>query len=260
MTDAKEQLEEWLRFYQELGVEAFSLRRATGIREPVVGVPPSDEGREKGRESRVPIAEFRMVGAGSRDLFAPVPAQAETLEQVREDLGDCRRCKLWPTRKTIVYGTGNPRARLMFVGEAPGAEEDEQGLPFVGRAGRLLDRIIEAMGLTRQEVYITNILKCRPPDNRPPEPDEIASCEPFLFRQIEAIHPAVICALGTFGAQVLLQTKTSISKLRGRVIEYRDAKLVATYHPAFLLRNPRMKRETWEDIQLVMKLLGLHVR
>ena len=189
-------------------------------------------------------------------MFDAVPGEIETLEEIRDDLGDCRRCKLAPGRRNIVFGSGNPRAELMFVGEAPGADEDEQGLPFVGRAGQLLTKIIEAIGMRRQDVYICNILKCRPPGNRNPESDEISACEPFLLRQIAAIKPKVICALGTFGAQTLLRTKEPISRLRGQFIEYRGAKLMATFHPAYLLRNPGEKRKVWEDVQKIRDYLG----
>jgi len=188
-------------------------------------------------------------------MFDSLPEKQETLQAIREDLGDCQRCKLAPSRKNIVFGCGNPRAELMFVGEAPGADEDDQGLPFVGRAGQLLTKIIEAMGMKREDVYICNILKCRPPGNRNPEPVEIASCEPFLFRQIASVRPKVICALGTFGAQTLLRTKEPISKLRGHFIDYRGAKLMATFHPAYLLRNPYEKRKVWEDVQKIRDYL-----
>lgn len=188
-------------------------------------------------------------------MFDHVPSARESLEEIRGDLGDCRRCKLSPSRKNIVFGSGSPHAELMFVGEAPGADEDEQGLPFVGRAGQLLTKIIQAMGLKREDVYICNILKCRPPNNRNPETDEIASCEPFLFRQIESVKPKVICALGAFGAQTLLKTTETIGRLRGKLIDYRGAKLMATYHPAYLLRNPNEKRKVWEDVQIIRDFL-----
>ncbi|MBI5787842.1 MAG: uracil-DNA glycosylase [Candidatus Schekmanbacteria bacterium] len=193
--------------------------------------------------------EFGLEGiALDNKLF-----EEKTLEQVRLELGDCRRCKLAAGRKNIVFGDGNPSARLVFVGEGPGADEDIQGLPFVGRAGQLLTKIIEAIGLQRSDVYICNIVKCRPPENRNPEADEIIACEPFLLGQLQVIRPALICALGTFAAHTLLQTKAPISKLRGRFHDYQGAKLMPTFHPAFLLRNPNMKREVWEDMQLVQK-------
>ena len=205
-----------------------------------------------------PVAPPKLpstLSHGNQSLFDAIKARNESLELIRTDLGDCKRCKLASGRKNIVFGSGNPRADLMFVGEAPGADEDEQGLPFVGRAGQLLTKIIEAIGMTREEVYICNILKCRPPNNRNPEPDEIASCEPFLFRQIDSIRPKAICALGAFGAQTLLRTKEPISRLRGHFIDYHGAKLMATFHPAYLLRNPGEKRKVWEDVQKIRDYL-----
>jgi len=191
---------------------------------------------------------------------APCPRgpAADALAGLRAEIGpDCSRCKLHALGRTkVVFGVGNPQARLMFVGEAPGADEDEQGIPFVGRAGQLLTRIIEAIGLGREDVYIANVIKCRPPGNRNPEPDEVATCEPFLFQQIDAIHPEVIVALGTFAAQALLRTKDPISRLRGQVFQYRGARLIPTFHPAFLLRSPERKRDTWEDMKKVMALLA----
>jgi DNA polymerase len=193
----------------------------------------------------------------------PVPGrvpemETETLPAIRGDLGDCTRCKLYGLgRRQIVFGVGNPQARLVFVGEAPGADEDLQGEPFVGRAGQLLTKIIEAIGLTRDQVYIANVIKCRPPGNRNPEPDEVGSCEPFLNRQIDAIRPRVIVALGTFAAHALLKTDAPISRLRGRVHDYRGgAKLIPTFHPAFLLRSPDRKRDVWEDMKKVRALLA----
>jgi len=181
---------------------------------------------------------------------------AETLESVREDLGECTRCKLHRLgRRQIVYGVGNPRAELMFIGEAPGHDEDLQGIPFVGRAGQLLTKIIEAIDLARDDVYIANVIKCRPPENRNPESDEVASCEPFLFRQVQVIKPRVIVALGTFAAQALLRTNDPISRLRGKVFHYGDARLIPTFHPAYLLRSPERKREVWEDMKKVRALL-----
>lgn len=179
----------------------------------------------------------------------------ETLPAIREDLGECRRCKLAAGRQTIVFGQGNPRAALMFVGEAPGADEDEQGLAFVGKAGQLLTRIIEAIGLTRDQVFIANVIKCRPPQNRNPEPEEIAACQPFLERQIAAIQPQVIVGLGKFGGQWLLKTAEPISKIRGRLGDFHGIKVMPTYHPAYLLRNPAAKKEVWEDMKVVRALL-----
>jgi DNA polymerase len=187
---------------------------------------------------------------------ALVKSPAQELLAIREDIGDCTRCKLHTLgRRQIVFGVGNPQADLMFVGEAPGADEDIQGEPFVGRAGQLLTKIIEAIGLSRGDVYIANVIKCRPPQNRNPEQDEVDTCEPFLFRQIDVIQPKVIVALGTFAARALLRTLDPISRLRGRVFEYRGAKLIPTFHPAYLLRNPASKREVWEDMKLVRSLL-----
>lgn len=177
------------------------------------------------------------------------------LEEVRAALGDCRRCLLHRTRRRLVFGEGNPTADLVFVGEAPGADEDAQGRPFVGRAGQLLTKIIEAMGMKREEVYICNILKCRPPGNRNPELDEIAACEPFLIRQLEAIRPRVICALGTFAAHALLKSEAPIGILRGHFHSYQEISLMPTYHPAYLLRNQGAKKQVWEDVQAIMKLL-----
>jgi len=181
----------------------------------------------------------------------------ETLENIKTDIGPaCTRCKLCTLgRSQIVFGVGNPKARLMFVGEAPGEDEDKKGEPFVGRAGQLLTKIIEAIGMTRDQVYIANVIKCRPPGNRNPEPDEVASCEPFLFRQIDVIQPKVIVPLGKFAAQSLLKTMDPITRLRGRQFDYRGTVLIPTFHPAYLLRNPSAKREVWEDMKKVRGIL-----
>jgi uracil-DNA glycosylase family 4 len=180
------------------------------------------------------------------------PIGAEGLAAVREELGDCMRCKLSGGRKNLVFGVGHPEAALVFVGEAPGADEDRTGEPFVGAAGQLLSKMIEAMGLSRDEVYICNIIKCRPPGNRNPEPDEIAACEPFLKRQLAALRPRIIVCLGKFAAQCLLRSEAPVSKLRGQFQTYEGIQLMPTYHPAFLLRNPASKREVWSDLQQVM--------
>lgn len=174
-----------------------------------------------------------------------------TLEAIRSELGDCTRCRLHEGRNSLVFGEGNSQAKLVFVGEAPGREEDLQGRPFVGQAGELLTRIIEAIDLTRDEVYITNIVKCRPPQNRNPQPDEIRTCLPFLRKQLEAVRPRIICALGTIAAQTLLETEERISLLRGKFYAYQGARLMPTYHPAFLLRNPQFKKDVWEDMKMV---------
>ena len=189
---------------------------------------------------------------------APLAPQAlESLDHIKTDIGAaCTRCKLCTLgRSQIVFGVGNPRARLMFVGEAPGEDEDKKGEPFVGRAGQLLTKIIEAIGMTRDQVYIANVIKCRPPGNRNPEPDEVAACEPFLFRQIDVIQPKVIVPLGKFATQSLLKTVDPITRLRGRQFEYRGAVLIPTFHPAYLLRNPSAKREVWEDMKKVRAIL-----
>ncbi len=209
----------------------------------------------EGEEIPLPFKGRDRVGMGFSD---ETPAQKpQQLETLRKHIGDCHRCKLWEGRTNIVFGTGSPDAALMFVGEGPGQEEDRQGKPFVGRAGDLLTKMIAAMGLTRDNVYIANVIKCRPPGNRNPEEDEIAACKPFLNEQIDIIKPKIICALGTFAAQTLLDTKTRISDLREKIHERGGYKIVATFHPAYLLRNPNEKRRAWEDLQIVMKELGL---
>lgn len=231
-----DQLAEHLRFYKELGVTGVSRDPTWRTRAMILGAG-SDPGEA------MPIAIARSA--------------VEALTAIREDIGECTRCKLHTQGRTqIVFGTGNLAADLMFVGEAPGADEDVQGVPFVGRAGQLLTKMIEAMGLSRDEVYIANVLKCRPPGNRNPEPDEIETCEPFLFRQIASIEPKVVIALGAFAAKTLLKTQEPISKLRGRVFDFRGAKLIPTFHPSFLLRSPGYKREAWEDLKLALTLLG----
>lgn len=187
-----------------------------------------------------------------------VEEKASALTAIREVIGDCKRCKLHKQgRKQIVFGVGNPHAQLMFVGEAPGADEDQQGEPFVGRAGQLLNNMISAMGLRRQDVYIANVIKCRPPGNRTPERDECETCSPFLMRQIDVIQPKVMIALGAVAAKNLLGLNESMANLRGRFYDFRGTRLAVTYHPAFLLRDPRQKKEAWKDLQMVMKALGL---
>ena len=198
---------------------------------------------------------------GGPSLFESMEKIAgDTLLKIRDDLGECTRCKLHSTRHKIVFGDGNPKAELVFVGEGPGADEDAQGLPFVGRAGKLLTQMIEAMGLQRKDVYICNVVKCRPPENRQPEEDEVTTCSPFLVRQIDAIAPKVIVCLGAVAAKTLLQTNRGISQFRGEWLEFRGRKLLATYHPAYLLRNPPAKSEVWKDLQKVMAVLGLEVK
>jgi uracil-DNA glycosylase family 4 len=231
----REHIKDHLQFAADLGVPGVS-------RDPAWRRRPEDPAASSGAE-------------GTPLTFAKNAAEA--LKAVRADIGDCTRCKLHAMgRRQIVFGVGNPEADLMFVGEAPGADEDIQGIPFVGRAGQLLTKIIEAIDLKREDVYIANVIKCRPPGNRNPEQDEVETCEPFLFQQIDLIKPKVIVALGKFAAQALLRTLDPISRLRGRVYNYRGAKLVPTFHPAYLLRNPASKRETWEDMKVVRKLLA----
>jgi DNA polymerase len=216
--------------------------------------------REAGLETLSPAEGGEIVGVLDSMLAGLTmrPQQSGSgvaLASVREELGECVRCKLCKTRTTIVFGQGNPSADLMFVGEAPGRDEDRAGEPFVGEAGQLLTRIINAINLQREEVYIANVIKCRPPRNRDPESDEIEACFPFLEKQIEVVQPKVICALGRFAAQTLLGTKEMISRLRGKQFSFRNRILVPTYHPASLLRHPQWKRDVWEDVQRVQRIL-----
>jgi uracil-DNA glycosylase family 4 len=246
MPDTRDQIAEHLKFFGELG--------ATGFRREPTWSSRSEraEGTERaeGREQRAEPKAQSPKPEANKD-------PALDLTSIREDIGDCTRCKLCTLgRKQIVFGVGNPNADLMFVGEAPGRDEDIQGIPFVGRAGQKLTQIIEAIGLKREDVYIANVIKCRPPDNRNPEPDEVEKCEPFLFRQIDTIKPKVIVALGTFAARSLLKTDAPISRLRGRVYDYRGAQLIPTFHPAYLLRNPSCRREVWDDMKKARALLN----
>jgi DNA polymerase len=235
---SKDQLEAHLEFFGELGVE---------------GVRRDAEWRSRASDRNPVIEKTEIVPSQPAVLFS---SPGEALVGIRQDLGECTRCKLHGLgRRQIVFGVGNPAADLMFVGEAPGADEDIQGEPFVGRAGQLLTKIIEAIELAREDVYIANVIKCRPPGNRNPEPDEVDQCEPFLFRQIDTIKPKVIVALGKFAAQSLLRTTDPITRLRGREYKYRDAILIPTYHPAYLLRTPSAKRDVWEDMKRVKAIL-----
>ncbi len=236
-----------LEFFEELGIDGVRLEpewhsRAADAAAPVANEPEQPVERNATAPEIVPVFN----------------SAAEALNAVRHDLGlDCSRCKLHTLgRKQVVFGVGNPNADLMFVGEAPGADEDIQGEPFVGRAGQLLTKIIEAIGLRREDVYIANVIKCRPPGNRNPEPDEVEQCEPFLFRQIDTVKPKVIVALGKFAAQCLLRTTDPITRIRGREFKYRDAILMPTYHPAYLLRTPSAKREVWDDMKRVRTILN----
>ena len=262
-------LAERVRYYRELGIYDF-YRRDRSAPEETSSLPFESEIREEmaARKSAVvpALAGNNLVAITSKPeqgVADPVAA----LKLIREDLGDCTRCKLHQQgRKQIVFGVGNPRAELMFVGEGPGADEDAQGEPFVGRAGQLLNNMIKAMGLRREDVYIANIVKCRPPGNRTPEPDECETCSPFLMRQIATIKPKIIVALGATAAKNLLAMNSSLGDLRGRFYEFKPAgsdpswsgaRLAVTYHPAYLLRDPRQKSETWKDLQMVMKYLGI---
>jgi DNA polymerase len=245
-----DQLAAHLEFFGELGVDGIRPEPEWRHRpstpepaEPLEPVEPAPDALGAPREPGEPVQMFS--------------SQAEALEALRIEIGpQCTRCKLHTLgRRQVVFGVGHPNADLMFVGEAPGGDEDIQGEPFVGRAGQLLTKIIEAIGMTRGDVYIANVIKCRPPSNRNPEPDEVERCEPFLFRQIDIVKPKVIVALGKFAAQSLLRTSDPITRIRGREYKYRSAILLPTYHPAYLLRNPSAKREVWEDMKRVRAIL-----
>jgi len=234
---------EHLKYYRDLGVAG-------------VTTDPAWRQRTGAQEHASTRAPEHMSTSAQEHESTGAPEHESTLEAIRSEIGACTRCKLHTLGRTkIVFGSGNPNADLMFVGEAPGADEDEQGVPFVGRAGQLLTKIIEAIDLRREDVYIANVIKCRPPANRNPEPDEIATCEPFLFRQIDTIKPKVIVALGTHAAHTLLRTDVPISQIRGKQHEYRGAILIPTFHPAYLLRSPDRKRDVWDDMKLVKSLL-----
>jgi len=243
----RDQIKAHLEFFGELGVDGVRREPEWRLRNVAPGREPEREPEQEPSEPVQPVPMFTDA--------------AEALQALRVEIGPaCTRCKLHTLgRKQVVFGVGNPDADLMFVGEAPGADEDIQGEPFVGRAGQLLTKIIEAIGMQREDVYIANVIKCRPPGNRNPEPDEVDRCEPFLFRQIDAIKPKVIVALGKFAAQSLLRTTEPITRIRGREYKYRNAILMPTYHPAYLLRNPASKREVWEDMKRVRAILTGHV-
>jgi len=278
-------LEAWLRYAEDLNLGPFYRERATRLREGCeedsvraegVREETGDGMRRAQDAAAAAVAKAPAVGVESARkpanaaIFAPTaPAvnlfeeriENDSLERIKADIGpDCTRCKLHKARTQIVFGVGNPKAELMFVGEGPGHDEDLQGEPFVGRAGKLLTQMIEAMGLKRSDVYIANVVKCRPPENRLPEKDEIATCSPYLLRQIGAIRPKVIVCLGACSAQTLLQTTQGISRFRGEWFDFLGAKLMATYHPAYLLRNPPAKADVWKDLQKVMAVLGLEVK
>jgi DNA polymerase len=272
-TTLQQKITERLRFYEDLGLAPFYRdRRAASPRTPDLAIQISAAAsvieestlRKAAAKTINPanaVNELRLPqSAGISPSIAPAKISGETLLKIREDLGECTRCKLHKTRNKIVFGDGSAKAELVFIGEGPGADEDAQGLPFVGRAGKLLTQMIEAMGLQRQQVYICNVVKCRPPGNRQPEPDEIEKCSPFLFRQLDALRPKAIVCLGATAAQTLLQTNRSISHFRGQWMDYRGYKMLATYHPAYLLRNPAAKGDVWKDLQKVMAELGLEVK
>jgi uracil-DNA glycosylase len=285
----RDALAERLRFYRDLGLTDFYRRpvEITSAETREIDAPSLESvtagaelaGQNKSapvvvaQDSAVPASQPNFFGEDptikTRKVFStppqiagavPVEERAAALQAIREDLGDCTRCALHKGRHTIVFGVGNPAARLMFVGEGPGADEDAQGEPFVGRAGQLLNNMIAAMGLKREECYIANIVKCRPPGNRTPEPDEANTCTPFLFRQIDVVRPQVLVALGATAVTYLLGARQPLAGLRGRIHAYRGTSLIVTYHPAFLLRDPRQKKEAWADLQIAMKELGLKAR
>jgi uracil-DNA glycosylase family 4 len=266
-------LEARLRYYEDIGIRSFYSTRtvthaaaieAAAAVGPSAGPAPTPEDVSPSAvaDERRPAPEapepLPVVGATS--LFETAERiEGDTLERIREDIGECTRCKLHKSRSRIVFGDGNPRAKLVFVGEGPGQEEDRQGLPFVGRAGKLLTQMIEAMGLERKDVYICNVVKCRPPSNRTPENDETSTCQPFLERQLAVIRPKVIVCLGNVASQALLGGGEPMARVRGKWFNWRGAKLLPTYHPAYLLRNPNAKGIVWEDLQKVMAELGLEL-
>jgi len=260
---SRKKLEAWLRYYNDLNLGEFFIdRRTMGKRSvkprevPLQTTAVAPMAAAAAATSAAPASILPVVQAVS--LFEVLDrVEGDTLELVRENLGECTRCRLHKQRNKIVFGVGNPRAELVFVGEGPGHDEDVQGLPFVGRAGKLLTQMIEAMGLQREDVYICNVVKCRPPENRKPEDDEVATCSPYLYRQLDVIAPKAIVCLGGVAAQTLLKTKDPISRFRGNWFDFRNTKLLATYHPAYLLRNPNAKGEVWKDLQKVMAFLGL---
>ena len=264
----REKLEAWLRYYDDLNLGAFYTDRRNMGRRPMKQATASAPASLPAMQPEMPIAAPKTAPPVSvlpvlnaPSLFEAIDrVEGDTLERIREDLGECTRCRLHKQRNKIVFGQGNPRAELVFVGEGPGHDEDVQGLAFVGRAGKLLTQMIEAMGLLREDVYICNVVKCRPPENRKPEDDEVATCSPYLYRQLDVIKPKAIVCLGGTAAQALLKTKDSISRFRGEWFDYRNTKLLVTYHPAYLLRNPNAKGDVWKDLQKVMAHLGLQMK
>jgi len=269
--DLRRALAERIRYCHEMGIYDFyrresrvSVAATTTSETEIYDLSlPSQELREE-MAARKSAVVAKLADENILRVLPPNPEQVVTdpvaaLKLIREDLGDCTRCKLHKGRHKIVFGDGSAKAELVFIGEGPGADEDAQGLPFVGRAGKLLTQMIEAMGLERKDVYISNVVKCRPPQNRAPEPDEVETCSPYLLRQIDVIKPKVIVCLGAVAAKTLLQTNRGITQFRGQWLEWRGHKLMATYHPAYLLRNPNAKREVWQDLQKVMAELGLQL-
>jgi len=264
-TSNTEKLRSWLRYYEDLGIRAFYRDRVPrrGMDETVTAKPEKETAQmATGKAappapSRAALPKLNLMGRGPSLFEAAERVEGDSLELICGELAGCTRCKLHRRRTNIVFGVGNPHADLVFVGEGPGHDEDVQGIPFVGRAGQLLTQMITAMGLSRDDVYIANVVKCRPPENRTPEKDEIATCLPFLLRQLTNINPKVIVSLGSVAAQALLNTNKSISHFRGQWFDFRGAKLMPTYHPAYLLRNPHAKPEVWADLKKVMALLGL---
>jgi uracil-DNA glycosylase len=275
----QKKIEARLRYHEDLGIRLFYRERsaaaqnfeaspAAALTMPPLPIPVVQESSLP-KSAPKPKLEPEKTSTPLRDILPPPTGPSlfeavdkvkdDTLLKIREDIGDCTRCKLHKGRHKIVFGDGNPKAELVFIGEGPGADEDIQGLPFVGRAGKLLTQMIEAMGLQRKDVYICNVVKCRPPENRAPEPDEVTTCSPFLLRQIDVIQPKVIVCLGAVAAKTLLETTRGISQFRGEWLRWRGRKLMATYHPAYLLRNPNAKGEVWKDLQKVMAELGLQV-
>ncbi|MGB6871410.1 MAG: uracil-DNA glycosylase family protein [Acidobacteriaceae bacterium] len=256
----EEALRARISYFRDLGIFDFYRRESAPAHESpaptedheaaVAAQPDPENPPSMPRTPALPVLAEPGASVAPKD-------RAAALRAIQQDIGECTRCALHKGRHTIVFGDGDPNARLMFVGEGPGADEDAQGLPFVGRAGQLLNNMITAMGLRRDQVYIANIVKCRPPQNRVPEPDEANTCAPFLFRQIDVIHPEVIVALGSTAATYMLGAKSPLSALRGRIHQARGIKLIVTYHPAYLLRDPRQKKEAWADLQLAMAELGL---
>ncbi len=281
----RSRLEEWFRYTADIGIGPYYRDRTDpatqgapsrqSVQVPVAASPATIPARMETAPRKM-AAAVSAAGASSAAPLRSTPVvvpvldspslfderiEGDTLERIREAIGpNCTRCKLHKARTNIVFGVGNPKAELVFIGEGPGRDEDEQGEPFVGRAGKLLTQMIEAMSLRRENVYICNVVKCRPPENRLPEKDEISTCSPFLFRQIAVIQPKVICCLGSCAAQTMLQTNQGISRFRGEWFNFRGSKLIATYHPAYLLRNPNAKGEVWKDLQKVMAVLNLQSR